>query len=79
MEKLQIQSENEGLLLEDLEMHEGLSNFLINTLHIKSLYEVAEKTEIEFSLLCGLEYKLYLKEIKNILEKNNLSFKSENN
>jgi hypothetical protein len=77
MEELKRPQKQESYLLEDLEISTRLYQFLKNSLKIKSLDELTQKTETEVSLLCGIEHRSYLKELKNILNDKNLSFKKE--
>jgi len=77
MENLKRPQKTESYSLEDLEISARLYNFLRNSLNIKFLDELAQKTETEVGLLCGVEHKSYLKELKSILNDKNLSFKKE--
>jgi hypothetical protein len=77
MENFKRPQKQETYLLEDLDISTRLYQFLKNYLNIKSLDELTQKTETEVSLLCGIEHKSYLKELKSILNDKNLSFKEE--
>ena len=77
MEKLKRPQKIESYLLENLDISTRLYNFLKNSLNIKSLEELTQKTETEVGLLFGKEHGSFMKELRIILSDKNLSFKKE--
>lgn len=77
MEKLKKPQKQDIYLLEDLDISTRLYQFLKNSIRIKSLDDLIQKTETEVSVLFGVEHKSYLNELKKILSYKNLSFKKE--